>query len=156
VGPAPVPPPHTPPRKKTGPLAILGVGCLAVGLCVAIAFAGSCAACVAWSDPGDLTYHASGGSCWLDVVFIDEDGKEVRRGRVRGGSGPRGTSAWTNAVDLEAGDPFKISVIPADESCTVEPVCWVTFRDRQIVPRTTTRRHPDGGFSALCEGTIPR
>lgn len=86
---------------------------------------------------------------------LDEDGKEVRHARVRGGSGTSGTSAWTNSVDLGPGDRFEISVIPA-QSCMVEPVCWVTFRDREIVPRTTTRRRPDGGFSALCEGTVPR
>src|SRR5690606_21889475 len=112
--PGPVPgapyamPPHggPAPRKKASALTMLGVGCLVALLCVAIACAGSCAACVAWSDPGDLTYHASGGSCWLDVVFLDEDGKEVRYARVRGGSGAGGTAAWTNTVDLGPGDRF--------------------------------------------------
>ena len=61
---------------------------------------------------------------------------------------------WTMDIDPKPGGRFKISVIPA-ESCMRIPVCWVTYRRTVITPKTRAQRHPGGGDSALCEGTVP-
>lgn len=133
---------------------IIGVVLLLGFCCVSVGAGTLCFGVASFVEPGDLEYRAHGGSCRLDVIYLDGSGKEVRHGRVRGPFSDGTYEPWSTDATLGTGDRFMISVIPA-ESCMREPTCEVRYRGEILVPLTIATPHPDGSYAARCEGVVP-